>query len=82
MKAELGLEMALIRPTAGVMPLWSRMAIAEFAWQGASYVDLATMFQCSKSTVWRCVKGMWGGFAPLSGQRLLTRQQLTSAFHL
>ena len=57
------------------MPLWSRMAIVEFAWRGASYDELATKFQCGKSTVWRCVKGQSGGFAPLSGQRLLTRQQ-------
>lgn len=73
--AELGLEMALIRPAGGTMPMWCRMAIAEFAWQGASYDHLAEMFHCGKSTIWRCVKGRSCGFAPLSGQRLLTKQQ-------
>ena len=73
--AEMGLMMAELRRPGSVLPLWSRMAIAEFAWQGASYDELATKFQCGKSTVWRCVKGRSGGFAPLSGQRLLTMQQ-------
>ncbi len=75
MTAEMGLEMSLLRPLGGMMPLWSRMAIAEFAWQGATYEELTTMFQCGKSTVWRCVKRRPGGFSPLSGKRMLTMQQ-------
>jgi transposase len=67
--------MALIRPKGTVMPMWSRMAIAEAAHNGATYEELAEMFRCGKSTVWRCVKRWPGGFAPLSGRRLLTAQQ-------
>lgn len=68
--------MAMIRPARCLMPLWSRMAVAEYARRGVSYNELASMFQCGKSTVWRCVKRWPGGFAPLSGRRLLTSQQL------
>ena len=75
--AETGLEMALLRPAGRAMPMWSRMAIAEYASQGASYVDLALMFQCAKSTVWRSVKRWPVGYAPLSGTRVLTEQQQT-----
>ena len=74
--AETGLQMALIRPAKFLLPVWSRMAIAEYARRGVSYAELATMFRCGKSTVWRCVRRWPGGFAPLSGRRLLTPQQL------
>ena len=74
--AEVGLEMAQIRPARCMMTVWSRMAVAEYARRGASYTELATMFQCGLSTVWRCVRRWPGGFAPLSGRRLLTVQQL------
>ena len=73
--AETGLEMATIRPARCLMPVWSRMAVAEYARRGESYAELATMFRCGKSTVWRCVRRWPGGFAPLSGRRLLTVQQ-------
>ena len=73
--AETGLEMAIIRPVGRVMPMWSRMAVAEYARRGMNYAELATMFRCGKSTVWRCVKRWPSGFAPLSGRRLLTPQQ-------
>ena len=73
--AETGLKMALIRPAKRLLPVWSRMAIAEYARRGVSYAELAVMFQCGESTVWRCVKRWPGGFAPLSGRRLLTAQQ-------
>lgn len=76
MSAEVGLQMALLRPSGTVMPMWSRMAIAEYASNGASYVELAEMFKCGKSTVWRCVKRWPGGFALLSGRRVLSRQQM------
>ena len=76
--AEAGLEMALIRPAKCLLPVWSRMAVAEYARGGVSYADLATMFRCGLTTVWRCVKRWPGGFAPLSGKRLLTAQQLAS----
>jgi len=76
MTAQLGHTMAILRKPGSMLPLWSRMAIAELAWGGASYTELARQFRCGESTVWRCVKGWSGGFAPLSGQRLLTRQQL------
>ena len=75
--AETGLEMAVMRTAGCVMSMWSRMAIAEYARQGMNYLELAAMFRCGKSTVWRCVKGWPGGFAPLSGRRLLTLQQQT-----
>lgn len=79
MTAQLGCEMATLRRPGSMLPLWSRMAIVELASKGASYSELAGQFQCGESTVWRCVKGWSGGFAPLSGQRLLTRQQLDPA---
>ena len=75
LSAEIGLAMSLLRPAGYVMPLWSRMAIADYASKGASYVELAVMFRCGKSTVWRCVKRWPEGFAPLSGKRVLTKQQ-------
>lgn len=74
--AELGLKMCLLRPPRTVMPLWSRMAIADFAAQGVAYNELAIKFRCGRSTVWRCIKRWPGGFAALSGQRILTMQQL------
>ena len=75
--AEAGLEMALIRPAKCLLPVWSRMAVAEYARRGVSYAELATMFRCGLTTVWRCVRRWPGGFAPLSGRRLLTSQQLS-----
>lgn len=79
MTAELGCTMAILRRPGSMLPLWSRMAIAELAWRGANYTELARQFRCGESTIWRCVKGWSGSFAPLSGQRLLTRQQLDPA---
>lgn len=75
MTAEMGLEMALLRPPGCVLPMWSRMAMAEFARRGASYAELAKLFQCGISTVWRCVTGKTSGFTVLSGRRRLTQQQ-------
>jgi len=72
---ELGLAMALARPPAGLLPLWSRMAIADYAHHGASYREIAAMFRCSKNTVWRCVRRRPTAFEPLSGRRALTGQQ-------
>lgn len=60
MTARVGLEMAVLRRPGGVLQLWSRMAIAELAWEGASYAELAKQFRCGKSTVWRCVRE-WRG---------------------
>ena len=77
--AEIGLAMSLLRPAGTFMPMWSRMAIAEYASKGASYGELAQMFGCGKSTVWRCVKKWPRGFDPLSGKRLLTHQQQRKA---
>ena len=76
MSAQLGHTMAILRKPRSILPLWSRMAIAELAWGGASYSELARQFQCSESTVWRCVKRRSHSFAPLSVKRLLTPQQL------
>src|SRR5690554_3177855 len=72
---ELGLAMALARPPRGLMPLWSRMAIAEHAHNGVSYQELAKMFRCSKNTVWRCVTQRSTAFERMSGRRLLSSQQ-------
>ena len=74
--AEIGLEMAMVRPARCMLTVWSRMAVAEYARRGVSYADLATMFRCGLTTVCRCVRRWPGGFAPLSGRRLLTAQQL------
>lgn len=79
MTAQVGYAMAVVRRPGGMLPLWSRMAIAELAWGGASYTHLARQFRCSESTVWRCVKRCSGSFAPLSGQRLLSMQQRNPA---
>lgn len=68
-------EMALVRPRRGMLPYWSRLAIAELSAQGMTYAALMTMFGVSRSTVYRAKKGKPRGFAPLSGRRLLTPQQ-------
>lgn len=73
--AQMGLAMSSFRPSRSIMPMWSRMAIAEYASQGASYEELARLFRCSKATVWRCVKRWPAGYDPLSGKRVLTKQQ-------
>jgi len=72
---ELGLAMALARPPRGLMPLWSRMALAEYAHNGVSDQELAKMFRCSKNTVWRCVRQRSTAFERMSGRRLLSSQQ-------
>ena len=77
--AEIGLEMSLLRPAGSFMPMWSRLAIAEYASKGARYGELAQLFGCGKSTVWRCVKKWPRGFDPLSGKRLLAHQQQRKA---
>lgn len=72
---EIGLEMAEIRPPGTVLPLWSRMAIAELAHEGVSYRKLAKMFNCSKSTVWRCVRSRSKVYDQVSGARTLSANQ-------
>ena len=67
--------MALMRPKRGMLPYWSRMAIAELSAQGMTYAAIMTMFGVGRSTVYRAKKGKPRGFAPLSGQRVLTPQQ-------
>lgn len=72
---ETGLELSMLRPSGGVLPIWSRMAIAEYAARGKSYNELSQMFNCSKSTVWRCIKRWPSAYDPLSFKRVLTKQQ-------
>ena len=73
--AEVGLAMAEFRRPGSLLPLWSRMAIAELAWAGISYAELASQFRCGRSTIWRCIKGRTRTYQALSGLRRLTRQQ-------
>lgn len=68
-------EMALLRPTRGVLPLWCRLAIADLAARGSTYAELAEAFQVSMSTVRRAAKLAPQTFGLLTGQRLLTKQQ-------
>ena len=75
MTAQLGQTMAILRRPGSILPLWSRMAIAELAWEGASYAELAYKFRCGRSTVWRCVKYQSEAYHMLSGSRLLMKQQ-------
>jgi hypothetical protein len=77
--AERGLAMALIRPKRGLLPLWSRMAIAEFAGRGASYSELMALFQVSRSTVYRSIHRSTTSYNQLSGKRLVTSSQTTVA---
>jgi transposase-like protein len=72
---KLAQRMALLRPSRGILPLWSRLAIAELASQGATYTELAHLFGVSRSTVYRAIHRSSAGYCPLSGQRLLTRSQ-------
>lgn len=67
--------MALQRKARGVLPLWSRMAIAELAAGGATYNELMAMFRVGRSTVYRAVHKVNGPYSPLSGQRILTSTQ-------
>jgi len=79
MTAEVGLEMALLRPKRGMLPYWSRMAIAEFAARGASYAELSRMFGVGRSTVYRAVHRASSAYCPLTGRRLLTESQAAAA---
>lgn len=78
MSAEKGLAMALARRPRGVLPLWSRMAIAEYAALGLSYSDLMRMFGIGRSTVYRALHHESTMFCPLSGGRKLTPSQKKS----
>lgn len=75
MTPEIAQEMALLRPRRGVLPYWSRMAIAEFAARGATYAELMRMFRVGRSTVYRAIHRPSLGYCPLTGQRQLTTGQ-------
>jgi len=68
-------EMALLRPSRGGLPLWSRMAIAELASRGVAYSELMRMFRVGRSTVYRAIKRPSKAYCPLSGRRLLSDTQ-------
>lgn len=72
---ELALAMAHIRPRRGMLPYWSRLAIAELASQGVTYASLMELFRVGRSTIYRAIRGQPRGYAPMSGRRLLTAAQ-------
>jgi len=75
LSAETSLLMGRIRAPRGVLPLWSRMAIAEFAARGATYRELMKMFGVGRSTVYRALHRTSTTYAALSGCRQLTEVQ-------
>lgn len=75
MTVELALEMALLRPRRGVLPFWSRLAIADFAARGATYADLMRMFRVGRSTVYRAIHRPSTAYCSLGGRRQLTQVQ-------
>lgn len=72
LSAEKGLAMTHVRAPRGVLTLWSRMAIAEFADRGATYAELMAIFKVGRSTVYRALHHSPSSFCPLSGRRRLT----------
>lgn len=66
---------ARARPKRGSLPFWSRLAIAELRSQGAGYAELAALFGCSRTTVWRALKRPASDYCILSGRRTLTESQ-------
>ena len=78
MTPELAVAMAQFRPPRGMLPYWSRLAIAELASQGLTYAALMELFMVGRSTVYRAIRGQPRGYIPLSGQRLLTPSQAAS----
>jgi hypothetical protein len=76
MTLELALEMALLRPPRGVLPFWSRMAIAQLAAKGATYSQLMQMFSVGRSTVYRSIHRAAAAYCPLTGRRQLTKAQV------
>ena len=73
--AEQGLEMARLRSPRGQLPLWSRMAIAEYAKRGATYRQLMHLFGVGRSTVYRALHSRTLAYSPLSGHRHLSTSQ-------
>jgi hypothetical protein len=74
MRPEYGLEMARMRGRAQ-LPAWSRLAIAEYSKRGFSRREIAVAFRCSLGTVANILQGKGLGYAPFSGQRILTATQ-------
>lgn len=72
--AEDGLRMAQVRGSAQ-LPHWSRMAICEYRKRGFSRREIATAFRCSPGTVANVLQGRGTSYAPLSGERRLTKAQ-------
>lgn len=75
LSAETALLMAHARGPRGVLPLWSRMAMAEFAARGATYDELMKMFGVGRSTVYRALHRTTTTYSALSGCRQLTIAQ-------
>src|SRR5262249_47592656 len=75
MTPELAQEMAGFRPSRGLLPFWSRLAIADFAARGATYGELMEMFGVGRSTVYRAIHRHTRAFCSLSGRRTLTEAQ-------
>lgn len=75
MTPQLAREMALLRPSRGVLPFWSRLAIAEMAAAGATYSNLMHIFKVSRSTVYRAIHRPTAAYCSFSGRRLLTIAQ-------
>lgn len=73
--AEVARDMALLRPRGGILPYWSRMAIAEFSARGATYSQLMRQFRVSRSTIYRAIHQPTFAYCLRSGRRLLTDVQ-------
>src|SRR5579864_206209 len=66
--AEMARDMALLRPRRGTLPLWSRLAIAQLAAEGASYLELMQRFNVARSTVYRAIHRPPRAYCPLTGR--------------
>ena len=71
---EVALQMLAHRPTGGVLPLWSRMALTQLALGGASYAELARRFGVGRSTVYRAIRNCSAGYCPISGYRQINQK--------
>ncbi len=75
MTSEVALQLAWMRPSRGMLPYWSRLAIADLASRGATYAELMVLFGVGRSTVYRAVHKASAGYVALSGVRALTASQ-------
>jgi len=79
MTPDVARQMAMLRPRGGILPLWSRMAIAQLAAEGATYTQLMEMFKVGRSTVYRAIHRQSAAYSLLSCHRLLSHSQSAPA---